>query len=120
MIAQYKEIRETVERGGLYRLIAPERGSEQSVTESVARDGHEAVVFAFLHSSTELYPYPRIHLRGLDPNAQYRIDLLDGGTASDTPKQASGAFWIDRGIDVDLRGDFRAMAFRMERIIENP
>ncbi|WP_396126795.1 alpha-galactosidase [Acidicapsa ligni] len=119
MIAQYKTIRETVQRGELYRLIAPEHGSEQSVTESVARDGHEAVVFAFLHSSNELYPYPRLHLRGLDPDTQYRINVLDGRLASDTPEHASGAYWMDRGIDVDLQGDFRAMTFRLERINGN-
>ncbi len=116
MIEQYKSIRETVQRGDLYRLITPEHGSEQSVTESVARDRHEAIVFAFLHSSNEFYPYPRLHLQGLAPNAKYQLIALDGRVAGDTPKQASGAYWMDRGIDVDLQGDFRAMAFRLERI----
>ncbi len=54
MIAQYKAIRETMQRGALYRLVSPDHNSEQSVTESVARDRHAAVVFAFLHSSREL------------------------------------------------------------------
>ena len=119
MIAQYKAVRETVQRGELYRLITPEHGNEQSVTESVARDGHEAVVFAFLHSSNELYAYPRLHLEGLEPNANYRIDILNGRVSGDTPQHASGAYWMDRGIDLDLQGDFRAMAFRVERLTGN-
>ncbi|SEG72533.1 alpha-galactosidase [Bryocella elongata] len=119
MIGQYKTVRETVQRGELYRLITPEHGSEQSVTESVARDGHEAVVFAFLHSSNELYPYPRVHLEGLDRNANYRIEVLDGRVSGETPSRASGAYWMDRGIDLDLQGDFRAMAFRVERVNAN-
>src|SRR5271163_3042187 len=68
MVAQYKQIRETVQRGSLYRLISPQQESEQSVTESVSQDQQKAVVFAFLHSSQELYPFPRVLLRGLKPD----------------------------------------------------
>jgi len=115
MVAQYKSIRETVQRGSLYRLITPEDNSEQSVTESVSRDGSQAVTFAFLHSSREGYPFPRIYLRGLDADATYRLSTLDGKLAPNTPASASGAYWMHRGVDVQLRGDFRAAAFTLER-----
>jgi alpha-galactosidase len=59
MISAYKQVRETVQHGALYRLVSPRGGSEQSVTESVAEDKGQAVVFAFLHSSTMQYPFPR-------------------------------------------------------------
>lgn len=116
MIAQYKDLRETIQHGSLYRIITPEHDSQQSVTESVARDGHDAVVFAFLHSSRENYPYPRIHLHGLDPQAQYKITSLNGKLAEDTPETASGSWLENRGVDVDLRGDFQAMSFHLERM----
>src|SRR5665213_2172076 len=116
MVAQYKSIRETVQRGALYRLITPEHNSEQSVTESVSRDGKQAVTFAFLHSSREGYPFPRIYLRGLDAGATYRLTALDGKLAGDTPDSASGAYWMNRGLDVQLRGDFQAAAFTLERV----
>jgi alpha-galactosidase len=74
MVTQYKQIRETVQRGSLYRLISPQKGSEQSVTESVSEDQRHAVAFAFLHSSQMLYPFPTIYLRGLKTDAMYRID----------------------------------------------
>jgi alpha-galactosidase len=115
MVAQYKTIRQTIQRGSLYRLITPENNSEQSVTESVSRDGKQAVAFAFLHSSREGYPYPRIYLRGLDANATYSLTSLDGKLARDTPASASGAYWMHRGVDVQLRGDFQAAAFTLER-----
>jgi alpha-galactosidase len=115
MIGQYKEIRETVQRGALYRLIPPENGSEQSVTESVARDGRQVVTFAFLHSSTELFPFPTIHLQGLDANAVYSIHAFAGKLDDGTPAQASGSYWMSRGVDVDLRGDFQAAAFTLTR-----
>ena len=115
MVAQYKAIRETIQRGALYRLISPEHGSEQSVTESVSRDGAQAVAFAFLHSSREMYPFPRIYLRGLDAAAMYQMTALDGKLAGDTPAVASGAYWMSRGVDVLLRGDFQAAAFTLQR-----
>ena len=113
MVAKYKAIRETVQRGQLYRLISPENGSEQSVTESVSRDGRQAVTFAFLHSSTELYPFPRIKLRGLEENRMYTIEAFSGKVAPDTPATASGTYWMQRGVDLELRGDFQAAMFAL-------
>lgn len=115
MVERYKSIRETVQRGALYRLLTPEHNSEQSVTETVSRDGDQAVVFAFLHSSQENYPFPRIFLRGLDEGATYSISAFAGKLAEGTPTQASGSYWEHHGIDVDLHGDFQAMAFMLER-----
>jgi alpha-galactosidase len=114
MVAQYKQVREIVQRGSLYRLISPQKGSEQSVTESVSEDQHRAVIFAFLHSSRELYPFPRIYLRGLMPDATYRITALDGKLSRGGPAIASGAFWMQHGVDLDLRGDFQSAAFTLE------
>jgi alpha-galactosidase len=120
MVAEYKSIRETVQRGALYRLIPPEHESEQSVTETVARDGKQVVTFAFLHSSRELYPFLRIFLRGLDESGIYRASVFAGQFSRDTPAQASGSYWMHHGVDVDLRGDFQAAAFTLTRTNESP
>jgi len=114
MVSQYKQIRETVQRGSLYRLISPENGSEYSVTESVSQDQRQAVVFAFLHSSRMNYPYPRLYLRGLKADGKYRIKALDGAVHAGTPEIESGAFWMQHGVDVDLKGDFQATAIALE------
>jgi alpha-galactosidase len=114
MVAAYKGVRETVQRGELYRLVSPV-GHEQSVTESVARDGKQAVVFAFLHSSTENYPFPRIQLRGLDESASYTLEPIAGKVSEGTPASATGAYWMHHGVDVQLKGDFQAMAFVLAR-----
>ena len=58
------------------------------MTESVARDAHEAVLFALLHSSREMYPFPRVHLRGLEASAIYRIAPIDGHLAASTPDRS--------------------------------
>jgi len=114
MVAKYKEIRETIQRGQLYRIISPENGSEQSVTESVSRDRKQAVAFAFLHSSAQLYPFPTIHLLGLDDNRFYAIEAFSGKLAQGTPPRASGAYWMHHGVDLELRGDFQAAMFTLK------
>jgi len=114
LIAAYKGIRETVQHGSLYRLISPRDGSEVSVTESVALDKKQAVFFAFLHSSQMGYPFPRVYLRGLDPQANYRVTPISGTLTKDSPEVASGSYWMSHGVDVNLRGDFQAAAFRFD------
>jgi alpha-galactosidase len=116
MVAQYKQIRQTIQRGSLYRLISPLNGSEFSATESVSTDLSQAVIFAFLHSSQMEYSFPRIYPRGLASNAVYSFQVLDGNAASGTPTLASGAYWMQNGLDVSLRGDFLAAALLLEEV----
>jgi alpha-galactosidase len=115
LVAEYKSIRATIQQGALYRLISPSDGSQYSVTESVARDGHQAVVFAFLHSSQLGNPYPHLSLRGLDPKVIYSIHAKQGTLADTTVQRGSGEFWMNHGVDVSLRGDFQAAYFTLER-----
>jgi alpha-galactosidase len=70
---------------------------------------------AFLHSSTLGSAYPRIQLRGLDPAARYRMRAIAGKAQAGTPEEASGAYWMSRGLDLDLRGDFQAAGIVFER-----
>lgn len=115
MIEAYKRIRETVQHGDLYRLVSPSDGSAYSATESVSSDLSHAVLFAFLHSSTEGTPYPTLHLKGLDPDARYRVHPLHGKLAEFMPSVASGAYWMSVGVDLRLQGDFQAAAVMFER-----
>jgi alpha-galactosidase len=105
----------TVQQGLLYRLISPRDGSPYSATQSVSSDGRQAVLFAFLHSSSMLYPYPRIHLKGLDPQARYRLRVVAGKPKENTPAEASGAYWASEGIELLLKGDFQSAAVVLER-----
>ena len=115
LVAEYKSVQATVQDGALYRLISPVGDSEYSVTESVARDGHQAAIFAFLHSSQKGQPYPQLYLRGLDPNAVYSLHVQEGKLADGTVQRASGDYWMHHGVSVSLRGDFQAAFFTLER-----
>ncbi len=114
MIATYKQVRETIQHGSLYRLISPQHDSEYSATESVSLDKQQAVLFTFLHSSQKGYPFPHVYLRGLDPTRQYRLHSILNARAQNAPEDASGSYWMSHGIDVLLRGDFQAAGFILE------
>ena len=115
MVAQYKTIRATVQHGALYRLISPFHGSEYAVNEYVNQNGKQTVAFAYLHSSQKGWPFPRIYLRGLDPSATYSFRMLDGKAAPGTPATASGAYWMHAGVQLMLRGDFKAALLELDR-----
>ena len=115
MVTEYKAIRELTQHGELYRLLSPRDGSDFSATQSVARDGSASVVFAFLHSQQMQYPYPRLLLKGLDPSATYRIRSISGKLAPGAPLEASGAYWMGQGLDIQLVSDYDAAAFVLDR-----
>jgi alpha-galactosidase len=120
LVAQYKQIRATVQQGALYRLISPTNGSEFSATEAVAANGSEAVAFAYLHSSQMGHEVPRIYLRGLDSSSTYRLHMLQGTAEAGTPSVASGAWWMQAGVQLQMKGDFQASALTLERTTDAP
>jgi alpha-galactosidase len=117
LIAAYHQVQPTIVQGDLYRLIAPRNGSEFSATQTVNRDKSQSVVFAFIHSTQEGRTFPRLKLQGLDPAAQYALTPIEGSATKDTPATASGAWWMNHGLDLgeDFRGDFQAAAFRLDK-----
>ena len=115
LIAAYHAVQHTIVRGDLYRLISPRNNSEMSATESVAKDKSQAVVFAFANATIKGRGFPVLQLLGLDPKVEYRLEWIEGQGTPDTPASASGAWWMHHGIQVGLRGDYQAAAFRLDR-----
>jgi alpha-galactosidase len=117
LIASYHEVQKTIVQGDLYRLISPRNGSDFSATQTVNQSKSQSVVFAFIHSTQEGRIFPRLKLKGLDPSAQYALTPIEGKGGAGTPATASGAWWMNHGLDMDLnfRGDFQGAAFRLDR-----
>lgn len=113
MVAAYKRIRQTVQQGDLYRLIRPHDASGRASTFYVSPDKRQAVLFAFLHSSTKLDRQPAIQVVGLDSQKQYRMKPLDAGPDV-TGETQSGAYWMGHGVDVSMTGDFQAKGLIFE------
>jgi alpha-galactosidase len=117
LIAAYHEVQPTIVQGDLYRLLSPRNGSAFSATQTVSRDKSQSVVFSFIHSTREGRPFPRLKLKGLDPAAEYTLVPIEGRARTGTPKAASGAWWMNHGLEMgeSFRGDFQAAAFRLDR-----
>jgi len=117
LIAAYHEVQPTIVQGELYRLISPRNGSEFSATQTVRADKGQSVVFAFIHSTQEGRGFPILKLKGLDSATQYAFTSIEGKAKPGTPAVASGAWWMNHGLEMDdaFRGDFQAVAFRLDR-----
>jgi len=105
-IAVYKEIRDTVQFGQLYRLRSP-RESALSATQFVSADGGESLVFAFLSASVFGEFRTMLRLQGLDADASYQID--DHITLS-------GQALMKRGLPLALKGSFVSQMLRVRRV----
>ena len=114
MVAYYKRVRQSVQEGGLYRLLSPSE-DDATVNEYVGRDGRQVVVFACRHSQQYLHALPTVRLRGLVADAVYRIERLDDRLV-DKQQSLSGAALMERGLTLDLRGDFDATSVLLERV----
>lgn len=107
MISLYKEIRPIVQEGNLYRLLSP-RTNEVAAVEYTAKDGSEALVFAFLHSSQFGVGSKTLYLKGLESKALYKVEGSDGLT--------SGAALMKKGLEVNLKGDFDSKLIRIKKV----
>jgi len=117
LIAAYRQVQPTIVQGELYRLISPRNGSEFSATQTVNAEKSQSVVFAFIHSTQQGRLFPRLKLKGLDPAAEYALSSIEGKPRAGTPPVASGAWWMNHGLDMDegFRGDFQGAAFRLDK-----
>jgi alpha-galactosidase len=73
------------------------------------------VLLAYLHSQRLLLPYAAVQLRGLDPNAMYRVHAMDPekyiGEAV-----VSGSVLMGAGVNLKLGGDYDSTALAFERV----
>ncbi|SEG16854.1 alpha-galactosidase [Nonomuraea solani] len=105
LIARYKEIRPIVQHGRLHRLGEP--GRSASAVQYVTPDRGESVVLVYQEAQQYDGDPAPIRLRGLDPEAGYR---LDGGAV------LSGALLMGHGITPRLTGDYASALIRLERV----
>jgi alpha-galactosidase len=101
-IALYKDIRQVVQHGKLYR-------HGRTVTQYVSADGDRAVVFVFAPTRHFGRSLSRIPLTGLDPSARYRDE--------DSGAEHSGAVLAAHGLPVELPvGDYASAVIRLRQV----
>lgn len=114
-VAFYKQVRPLVQQGLLYRLT-PSIGEPGAwVTEYVAPDKSEAVVFAYLHSQQFGSPFPGVQLQGLDAAATYALTPQDEAKAGSLPQRATGAELMGGKLQLTLRGDYDSTIVRLKK-----
>lgn len=78
-IAEYKQIRDIVHNGDLYRLVSPFE-AERSILQYNSKDKNEAVIFCYEMDSrlrgSSVYPHRKefFRLMGLDTDKKYKVE----------------------------------------------
>ena len=112
-IAQYKRIRETVQKGDLYRIVSPYE-ENRSILQYVGKNKRNAALFVY-----NLAEYPAnqikdtqrttlVKLRGLLPDTYYNIEKMKG--------RYSGRYLMDIGITIPLQAAFKSDIFVLQAV----
>jgi alpha-galactosidase len=110
-IAQYKTVRETVQKGDLFRIVSPYE-ENRSVLQYVNKNKKEAVIFAYnmaeypVNSIEETQRTPLVRLRGLLPGEKYRIEGVKG--------TFTGQFLMEVGIGLPLTGAYKSKIYTVK------
>jgi alpha-galactosidase len=107
-VKAYKEVRQLIQYGELYRLLNPFKGNE-TAWMFVSEDKHEAFVAYFRVLAIPNAPRDILRLKGLDSEKDYKIvgtDFVLGGDVL-----------MNAGIYLpELNGDFQSYVFRLEAL----
>ena len=100
-IAWYKEYRDVIQFGTVYRLLSPYNGRREAL-QYVSPSKDRAVLFCYdiagLHSMQPGDPsvYSQVRLKGLDPDAEYEV--TGNGIRSGKALMEGGLAWPVKGV----------------------
>jgi alpha-galactosidase len=121
----YRQHRDLFQRGRFVRLVSPFAGDRRRAAWMVVSDDERrAVVGAYSILNRPSPPVERLRLRGLDPEATYRLTTWPGDIAPlarANEGERSGAELMSAGLSLTMDrheaamiGDFRAVLFVLE------
>lgn len=105
-VETYKELRELIQFGDMYRLLNPFESNEASFM-IVSEDKTEAFATYFRVLGIPNEPIRRLYLRGLDPYKNYSVEGLQGILGGD--ELMYGGLTIP-----DLQGDYQSITWRIK------
>jgi len=114
----YKELRNVVQTGNLYRLVNPY--NRKGVASLMYVDDAQQQGALFVYKTDNYYnqTLPRIRLAGLDPDKAYTITEKNVRTGQEpcslSGKQFSGRFLMEVGIEVPLWEDYASRVFEIK------
>ena len=116
-INDYKQLRELIQLGNLYRLISPydNEGIASLMYTNDAKS--KAVLFAYRVQYLYNMKTPRIHLAGLDATKNYRLRELNVKVGSEPSplnnKVFSGKLLMEQGLYLALLKDYNSCVFEL-------
>lgn len=120
-IKTYKEIRNTVLLGDLYRILSP-YGHNRTVYMYVNENKSEAIVFNFLIRK-EVYPKPpTIMLQGLDANKQYMLKEINKNPddwsrfSKYEGKKFSGEYLMTVGLHFAMYDEYESLVIQLNEV----
>ncbi|MFV2063915.1 MAG: alpha-galactosidase, partial [Chloroflexota bacterium] len=123
----YKEHRDLLHGGRFMRILSPFKGND--VAWMVVSDDQSRALLGWYRVLSHALPRPSlVPLRGLDPDARYRVtvwprtddwltranEMVRGGDEL----MGTGIFLDDHAWEAQSRGDFQARLFDLERVTE--
>ncbi|MBQ6193692.1 MAG: alpha-galactosidase [Prevotella sp.] len=110
-VADYKDIRELVQLGNLYRLVSP-YDENTNISSFLYTDDQKDRAVLFAHRVKFLYNLvtPRVRLSGLDAKRNYRVKELNVKMGEEPcrldGKLISGRLLMEAGLDIPLEKDY--------------
>lgn len=102
-IAEYKQVRPTVQQGDLYRLLSPYDGKGAASLMYVNPDKTEAVYYWWRLDNDVNPQLPRVPMAGLDPDATYTVHELNRIDTKPLPyegKSFTGRYLMSNGLEM--------------------
>ena len=117
-MADYKQLRQVVQTGDLYRLISPYDRKGVSSLMYVDDACRQGVLFVYKIDNYYDQPLPRIRLAGLNPDATYTLTeknvRVGQKPCSLSGKRFTGRFLMEVGLEVPLREEYASRVFFIE------
>ena len=114
----YKELRNVVQTGNLYRLVSPYNKKGVSSIMFVDDAQQQAVFFVYKTANYYNQQLPRIRLAGLNPDKTYTLsekNVRVGQKPCDlSGKQFTGRFLMEVGVEVPLWEDYASRVFELK------
>ena len=118
-ISNYKEIREVVQQGDLYRLVSPY--DDKGVASLLYTDPGKAKAVFFVFKTEHFHGQvlPPLRMAGLDPGKNYRIRELNRSNSEHLPvegKVISGALLMNNGIELPLEKEYASRVLLLTEV----
>ncbi len=118
-INNYKEVRDIVQEGELFHIWSPYEPGDWSATGYVSKDKGRSLFFAFSLCFHERTITPFFKLKGLDPDARYRISELNQIETNKflgDGKTYSGEYLMKVGVNPNIKRRGESIVLLLERV----